>query len=297
MHVVVYTCSRREISPPEERKKEIRWKYEQHSRPTPSERIHPQKERKKKKILGPGCYKPTHIYEHPCCGSQTIKMPSKLQRHASLSHSILMIFFSPLCVPLFLIIFRYFLSLSPTEIICWPAASSSSSHVVWCCVLAERVISNRFYPTSWDDQVFLFSSFSTTTTLIVMDCPDFRFFSVFFSFLPSIIRFNILQVGCCWAVETITCAAGGGPLGIWLHDLLPERRGQYTSSRSVGDQQQIKTTNTKMPSCWKLAWCFCSDPGRRPKISSPVHLLLKVNNNNQFIIIITRWLGWAGLTS
>lgn len=38
-----------------------------------------------------------------------------------------------------------------------------------------------------------------------------------------------------------------------------------------------------MPSCWKLAWCFCSDPGRRPKISSPVHLLLKVNddrNNN-----------------
>jgi hypothetical protein len=133
--------------------------------------------------------------------------------------------------------------------------------------------------------------------LIVMDCPDFRFFSVFFSFLPSIIRFNILQVGCCWAVETITCAAGGGPLGIWLHDLLPERRGQYTSSRSVGDQQQIKTTNTKMPSCWKLAWCFCSDPGRRPKISSPVHLLLKVNNTNQFIIIITRWLGWAGLTS
>ncbi len=38
-----------------------------------------------------------------------------------------------------------------------------------------------------------------------------------------------------------------------------------------------------MPGFWKFTWCLCSDPGR-PKISSPVHLLLKVSDDCALIL-------------
>ena len=75
-----------------------------------------------------------HTYAHPCCGSQTIKMPSSTPKKC-ISFTFNTDDFFPLSTfvfPLSLSLYLVFPSLSPTESFAAPAAS----------VGAERVISN-----------------------------------------------------------------------------------------------------------------------------------------------------------
>lgn len=273
MHVYIYTHVEGKFSPEKKRKL-------QHSRPTPSKYIHPQK--KKKKDSRPRLLQPTHI-RTPLLRVPNHKNAFHPERHASLSHSILMIFFSPYSAASYMYI-RYFLSLSlslaPTE-----SFADLLLRMLWGVLLAEQRAWFRIVSFLHAVGTSFFFLLLSSMTLIVMDRPDFCFFFFFF-FTPLHHPIQHPQVG-RWAVETITC---GGPLGIYsaIHSRREEVN-TYLSTPFVPTTATTATT-TDMPSCWKLAWCFCSDPGRRPKISSPVHLLLKVII--PIIIIIWCWWGW-----
>ena len=145
-----------------------------------------------------------------------------------------MIFF-PLCVPLFLflMIFRYFLSLSY-----W-------NHLLTCCFFFASCCLVLCAGRARDFESFLsyqlgrpsFSSFSTTTTLIVMDRPDFCFFSVFFLFPPL---HHPIQHPPGWLLLLLSCWDNN--VGWWWWPV------RYLTSRSTpGEKRSIHI----VPQCWR----------------------------------------------
>ena len=189
-----YTC-RRENFP---RRKEENYNIlDQHPR-----RIHPQKE-----ILGPGCYNP-HTYEHPCCGSQTIKMPSNPPKTCiSFTFNTDDFFLPPSASYMYI---RYFLSGS-YWIVCWPAATN----VVVCAGRAARDFESFLFTCSWEELAFFLLLVRRWLWWIAL-----IFVSSFFFIPPLHHSIQHPQVG-RRAVETITC---GGPLGIY--SAIHSRRGQ-----------------------------------------------------------------------